>query len=196
MPLRLPQGYDRHVRVAQVVEQARLVAHVTQQQDRVALARLEHGRQGVGFGGLRVRVAQDDVVAERAGLGRDSLDGPREERVGDVTDDRAEEHRRRPVQGTGERIGPVAHVTCGGQDTLAGPGRDRHGQRGVVEDPRDRAPRHAGRGRDVPHRHRSGASRRSVGSGLQRRPDRCVVAWPRGRLPSRHHYSNRRWSTA
>ncbi len=192
----LPQGHDRHVRVAQVVEQARLVAHVTEQQDRVALARLEHGCQGVGLGGLRVGVAQDDVVAEPAGLDRDSLDRPGEERVRDVTDDRAEEHRRRSAQGTGERIGPVAHITCGGQDTLAGLGRDRDGQRGIVEDSRDGAARHAGRDRDVSHRHRPWADRGAVASGLRRRPDRRVVAWPRGRLPSRHRYSNRRRSTA
>ena len=192
----LPQGDDRHVRVAQVVKQTRLVAHVAQQEDRVALACLEHGRQGVRLGGLRVRVAQDDVVATRPGLGRDGLDGPREERVRDVADDGAEQHHRRPAQGPGQRIGPVAHRSGGGQDTLAGRSGDRHGQRGIVDDPRHGAPRHAGRDRDVSHRHRPAADRLSLGSGLQRRPRRRVVAWPCGRLPSRHRYSNRRRSRA
>ena len=154
---------DRDVGVAQVGEEARLVAHVAEQEDPVALARLEDRRQLERLGRPGVGEAEDDVVAAGPGRARDRLDGTREERVGDVADDRPEEHRGRPSEGPRERVRSVLEVASRREDPLPGLLRDRHGQRRVVEDPRHGAPGHPGRDRDVLHRRRPGATAGSAG---------------------------------
>ena len=154
----LPHRDDRDMGVAKVGEEARLIPHVAEQDDAVALARLEDGGQLEGLGRPGVREAEHDVVAARPSRARDGLDGSREERVGDVADDRPEEHRRRPAQRPCQRVRPVFEVARGSQDALTGLLCDRHGDRGVVQDPRDGAARDPGRDRDVLHRRRPATS--------------------------------------
>ena len=63
-----------HRRIAQVVEQARLVLHVAEHHDGVGVAGLEDGGQGDPLVHPAVRVAEDDVVAARHRLDRERLD--------------------------------------------------------------------------------------------------------------------------
>ena len=99
----LPHGDDRDGRAAQVVEQPRLVLHVAEEDDRVGVAGLEDRRQGDALVEPALGVAEDDVVAVAHRLDRERLDGAGEERVAEVADDRADEHRRRAAQAAGER---------------------------------------------------------------------------------------------
>ncbi len=157
----LPQGDHRHVGASQVVEEAWLVAHVPEQQDGVDVARLQDRRQGERFARLGVRMTEDDVVSAQASGHRNGLDRAREERVGDIANDGAEEHRRRPVERPCERVGPVAEALGGRQHPAPRRGGDRH--RDIVQDPGHRASGHAGGGRDVLHRHMPGSrDRRSA----------------------------------
>ena len=139
-------------RTAQVVEQARLVLHVAEQDDRVRVARLEDRREGDALVEPALGVAQHDVVAVAHRLDREGLDRAGEERVAEVADDRADEHRRRAAQAARQGIGPVAEVLGGLEHPRPGLGGDRHARRGVVEDPRDRALRDPCHARDVAHR--------------------------------------------
>ena len=160
----LPQGDDRDQRRPQVREESRLVLHVAEQDDRVAVAGLEDGRQRERLVGPALGVAEDHVVAAGHRLDRQGLDGAREERVGDVAHDRAEQHRRGAAQAAGERVGPVAELARRERDALPGLLGDRHPGRGVVQDPRDGALGDPGRGRDVAHRR----DRLALGDGARR----------------------------
>ena len=105
--------------------------------------------------GEAVGAAEDDVVVALAGPHRDRLDRRGEERVGDLPDDDPEQHRLRPAQPAGERVGPVAEPVGDVEDPLSCLGGDRHRRDGVVEDPRDGGLRHPGGAGDVLHRHRA-----------------------------------------
>ena len=70
--------------------------------------------------GEAVGAAEDDVVVALAGARRHRLDRRGEERVGDLPDDDPEQHRLRPAQSTGERIGPVAEPVGDVEHALAG----------------------------------------------------------------------------
>ena len=148
-----PQRDDRDLRGGEVVEQTRLVAHVAEQDDRVAVACLQHGVELDRLVGLAVGAAQHDVVAALAGPHRDGLHGVGEERIGDLPDDDPEQHRLGPAESAGQRVRPVPQPVGGLEHPLPGVGGDRHRRDGVVQDPRHRRlrdPREAG---DVLHRH-------------------------------------------
>ena len=81
-PRAVPQGDYRHAGVVEVLDELQLVAHVAQQQDRVAVAGLEDAPQGERLVRPTVRMAQDHVVAAPRSLDGDRFDGGREERVG------------------------------------------------------------------------------------------------------------------
>ena len=147
----LPQGDHRDHRVLQVREEPGLVLHVAEQDDRVAVAGLEHRRERERLVRPAVGVPQHHVVAVAHRLDRERLDRAGEERVGDVADDRAQQHRRGPAQPAGQRVGAVAQLTGGAEDALPGLRGDRDAGRCVVEDARDGALRHAGHRRDVAH---------------------------------------------
>ncbi len=174
-PGALPQRDHGDLSVPEVGQEPGLVAHVAQQEDRVALACLEHRGQLVRLRCPRMRVAEHDVVATRPGRGRDRLDRTREERVGDIAHDRAEQHRGCSPEGSGKRVWPVLHGARRGQDTLPGLGRDRHAERRVVEDPRHGAARHAGGERDVLHRDRPRAPAWPAGTARTPRARRLVT---------------------
>ena len=59
----LPQRDDRNRPVAQVGQERRLVLHVTEHHDRVAMPRLEDGGQSQPLVDTAVRVTEHDVVA-------------------------------------------------------------------------------------------------------------------------------------
>ena len=116
----LPHRDDRDMGIAQVGQEARLITHVAEQDDAVALACFEDGRQLERLGRPSVGEAEDDVVAARPSRARDRLDGAREERVGDVADDRSEEHRRSPAKRPCERVRSVLEIARRGQDPPPG----------------------------------------------------------------------------
>ena len=103
----LPRGDDRDGGMTEVVEQARLVLHVPEHDDRIGVAGLEDRSQGDPLVHPAVGVAQHDVVAARHRLDGERLDDGGEEWVAEVPDDCADQHRRRPAQAPGVRIGPV-----------------------------------------------------------------------------------------
>ena len=144
---------------SQVVEQAWLVLHVAEHHDRVAVARLEDGRQGQTLVHATVGMTQDDVVAAGHRLDRERLDRRREERVAEVADDRADEHRRGAAQTASQRVRPIAELLGRPIDAFARLGSDRDAGRRVVEDPRHGALRDLGDGRDVAHPDRRAARR-------------------------------------
>ena len=76
----LPGGDDRDRRIAQVVEQARLVLHVAEHHDGIGVARLEDGGEGDPLVHPAMRMAEDDVVAAGHRLDRERLDDAGEER--------------------------------------------------------------------------------------------------------------------
>ena len=110
VPRAVPDGDDRDVDALEVPDQARLVSHVADDDDRVALSRLEHGCECQRFVGALARVAEHDAVPALARLEREGVDRTREERVGDVPDDRAEQHRRRAPQPARVRVRAVARA--------------------------------------------------------------------------------------
>ena len=148
----LPQPDDGYERIGEVRDQPRLVLEVAEQDDRVAVARLEDRGQGEGLVGAAAGVAEDEVVAVAHRRDRQRLDRAREERVGDVADDGAEQHRRCAAEAAGEGIRPVAQPAGGGRHALPRLRRDRDARGDVVQDARDRALRHPGRDGDVAHR--------------------------------------------
>ena len=119
VPRAVPDGDDRDVDALEVLDQARLVAHVADDHDRVALSRLEHGRECESLVGALACVAEHDAVAALARLERERVDRAREERVGDVADDRPEQHRRRAPQAARVRVRPVGELGGGGEHALA-----------------------------------------------------------------------------
>ena len=139
----------------EVVEQPRLVAHVAEQDDGVAMPGLEHGVQLDRLVGEPVGAAEHDVVVALPGPRRHGLDGRGEERVGDLPDDDPEQHRLGAAQAAGQRVGPVAEAVGDVEHALAGVGGDRHDRDGVVEDARHGRLRDAGGAGDVLHRHRA-----------------------------------------
>ncbi len=106
----LPERHDGDARAVQVLDQPGLVTHVAQQDDGVAMARLQHAPEGDGLLGMAMGVAQDDVVAALAGLDGHRLDGAREERVRDLAHDDPEQH------------GPGARAGRGPMDSAGSPG--------------------------------------------------------------------------
>ena len=54
----VPHRHDRHLALAEVVDQHRLFAEISEEQDRVALARLEDGCQGERLVGARAGMPQ------------------------------------------------------------------------------------------------------------------------------------------
>ena len=154
----LPERDHGHHRVPQVLEQARLVLHVAEHDDRVAVPGLDDRRQRDGLLEAAVRVAEDDVVAAAHRLHGQGLDGPGEEGVAEVPDDRPEQHRRGASKAARERVRTVAEPACGQDDAFARLGRDRDPRGDVVEDARHGALRDAGRGRDVAHGRDRGGS--------------------------------------
>ena len=84
----------------QVLDQEWLVAHVTENDDRVAVARLEHAAQGDRLLGPAVCVSENHVIASLARLERDRFDRTGEERVDDLADDHPEKHRLHAPQPT------------------------------------------------------------------------------------------------
>ncbi len=112
----LPQRHRRDAGGGEVVEQAGLVAHVAEQDDRVAVPGLEHGVQLDRLVGRAVGAAEHDVVVALAGTGRHRLDHRREEGVGDLAHDDAEQHRGGPAQARASGLGryprrPAASMT-------------------------------------------------------------------------------------
>ena len=154
VPRAVPDGDDRDVDALEVFEQARLISHVADDHDRVALARLEDGCEYQSLIGALACMAEHDAVPALPRLERKRLDRAREEGVGDIPDDRAEQHRRRTSQAACEWVRPVGELGSGGEYALARLAGDGDEQRGVVEDPRDRALSDAGSLRDVLHRRR------------------------------------------
>ena len=148
----LPGRDDRHRRIAQVIEEPRLVLHVAEHHDGVRVTGLEDGREGDPLVDAAVRVADDDVVAARHRLDGQGLDHGREERVAEVADDRADEHGRGAAEASRMRVGTIAQAPRRHEDAFACLGGDRDPRRGIVEDPRHRALRDAGSPRDVAHR--------------------------------------------
>ena len=175
----LPQGDDRDGRAAQVVQEPRLVLHVAQEDDRVRVPGLQHGRQRDLLVEPTLGVTEDDVVAVRHRLDRQRLDRAGPERVAEVAHDRADEHRRRAAQAAGQGVRPVAEPARGEVHPLARLLGDGDARRGVVEDPRDRALRDLGRDRDVAHGRDRSARRRGPGRGVGRRS--CAVGAGRAR---------------
>ena len=104
LPRAVPEGHDRDAGVLEVLDELGSVAQVAQEEDRVAVARLQDAPQRHGFVRALVGVAQDDVVAAPIGLQRGGLDGAGEEGVGDVADDdaRAASWARRAGRGPGD----------------------------------------------------------------------------------------------
>ena len=147
----LPEGNHRNGRVAQVLEQPGLVLHVPEHDDGIAVPDLEDRAQGDLGVEPAMGVPQHDVVALVGGRRRERLEGRREERVAEVADDRADQHRRRSAQGARHRVRPVPELLRGRDHPGAGLLRDRNPGRGVVQDARDRAVRDAGDERDVAH---------------------------------------------
>ena len=92
------------------LDQSLLAAEVADEHDRVALPRLEHGGQRQRLVGLGARVPEHDRVSAFLALDRERLDRLREERIGDVTHDRSEQHRRRAAQRPRERVRTVAEL--------------------------------------------------------------------------------------
>ena len=109
----LPQGDDRHVRCGEVVEEARLVAHVAEQHDAVAVAGLEDGAQRDRLVGLAVGAAEHHVVVAFSGRQRHGFDRGGEEQVGDVADDQSEQHRLGAPQTAGQRVRAIAEPLGG-----------------------------------------------------------------------------------
>lgn len=147
--------------VGEVGQQPGLVLHVAQQDDGVAMSRLEDGRQRQRLVGPAAGVAEHEVIAlpdGRLGQGRDRAG---EEWIRDVADDRAEKHRRGPAKASGEWIRSVAELARREGHALPCLGRDRHARRNVIEHARDGALGDAGCERDVAHR---GSGSRSVGA--------------------------------
>ena len=172
----LPGRDDRHRRLAEVLEQTRLVLHVAEHHDGVGVAGLEDRRQRDPLVHPAMGVADDDVVAAGHRLHGQRLDDRREERIAEVAHDRADEHRRRAPQAPGVRVRAVTELPRGDEDAFAGVGRDRDPGRGVVEDARDRALGDTRGARDVAHR-RDRPRSRPVGpcDGRRRRIARTVV---------------------
>ena len=110
VPRAVPDCDDRDVDALEVPEQARLISHVADDHDRVALARLEHGCEYQSLVGALARMAEHDAVPALPRLERERVDRAREERVGDIPDDRAEQHRRRTSQAACEWVRPVARA--------------------------------------------------------------------------------------
>ena len=110
VPRAVPDGDDRDVDALEVPDQARLVSHVADDHDRVALSRLEHRRECQRLVGALACVAEHDAVPALPRLERERVDRTREERVGDVAHDRAEQHRGRAPQPAGVRVRPVGEL--------------------------------------------------------------------------------------
>ena len=68
VPRAVPDGDDRDVDALEVLDQAWLVPHVADDHDRVALARLEHGRERQRLVGALACVAEHDAVPAVARL--------------------------------------------------------------------------------------------------------------------------------
>ena len=115
----VPEPDDANVRAAQVLDEPPLAAEVAEQHDRVALARLEDGGQRERLVGLGPGVPEDDRVVALLGLDRERLDRRREEGVGDVAHDGAEQHRRRAAQRPRDRVRAVAERGGDGAHALA-----------------------------------------------------------------------------
>ena len=109
----LPECDHRDDRILQVFEQPRLVLHVAQQDDRVAMTGLEDHGQRDRFVGASMGVTEHDVVAVGHRLDRERLDRTREERVRDVADDGTEQHRGGAAQSAGERVRPISELASG-----------------------------------------------------------------------------------
>ena len=127
MPLPGPECHDRDAGALEVLDEFGSVAQVAQEKDRIAVAGLQDAPQRHGFVRALVGVAQDDVVAAPIGLQRSGLDGAGEEGVRDVANDDAQQHRGRPPQAAGQRIGTITHALGRLRDALSGGLRDGHG---------------------------------------------------------------------
>ena len=129
----LPQRDDRDDGVPQVLEQPWLILHVAEEEDRIAMPRLEHGRQRDRLIRPAMRVTEHEVVAARPRFLGQRFDRPCEERVGDVADDGPEQHRRGAAKATRERVRPVAELAGSivyPRSRLVG---DGHPRRDIVE---------------------------------------------------------------
>ena len=166
----LPECDHRNDQILQVFEQPRLVLHVAQQDDRVAMAGLEDHGQRDRLVGASMGVTEHDVVAVGHRLDRERLDRTREERVRDVADDGTEQHRGGAAQPAGERVRPISELASGKDHPFPGRLRDRDAGRCVVQDARDRALRDLGHRGDVTHaRHAAGWYAAPRGPGLRGR---------------------------
>ncbi len=116
----VPQRDDANMHVAQVLDQPRFVTQIPEQHDRVAVARLEHRGERQGLVRRCARVPEDHRIPTLGGRDRERLDRAREERIGDVADNGAEQHRRRPAQRPGARVRPVAELARDRLDALPG----------------------------------------------------------------------------
>ncbi len=119
VPRAVPDGDDRNVDALEVPDQARLVSHVADDHDRVALSRLQHRCQCQRLVGALACVAEHDAVPAVTRLERERVDGAREEGVGDVAHDRAEQHRGGATQPAGVRVRPVGELGGGEEHPLA-----------------------------------------------------------------------------
>jgi len=99
--------------LTQVGDEATLTTEVADEHDRVALARLEHSGQREGFVGGGAGVPEYDGIAPFAAFDRQCLDRLREEGIGDVADDRPEQHGGSAVQRSRERMRSVAELARG-----------------------------------------------------------------------------------
>ena len=89
----LPRGDDRNGGMPEIVEEARLILHVPEHDDRVRVAGLEDRRQRDPLVHPPVRVAEHDVVAAGHRLDGERLDDGGEEWVTEVSNDGADQHR-------------------------------------------------------------------------------------------------------
>ena len=109
MPLRaVPDGDDRHLLRLEIVQQARLLAEVADNDHRIAMTRLQHSRKRDGFIRLSLRVTEHQRIAVLLGRARENAHDNPEKGIGEVADDHAQQHRPRPTQPARVRIGPVA----------------------------------------------------------------------------------------
>ena len=150
----VPQPDHADLRVAEIGDEPALPAEVPEQHDRVAMAGFENGGQRQRLIRLGRRMTEHDGVPALLGLDREDLDGGGKERVGDVANDRAEQHRRRSPQRASERVRPVAELAGHREHALPRLLGHRDPRRRVVEDPRHRALRHPGGRGDILHGHR------------------------------------------
>ena len=133
VPRAVPQGDHRDARVLQLLDEARSIAQVAEEEESIAVTCFEDAGQRLSLLRALVGMAQDHVVAAFVGLQRRRLDGAGEEGIGDVTHDHPKEHRGRAAQAACEGVGPVTQLAGGLHHALPRGLRDGHGRGRAAE---------------------------------------------------------------